>query len=194
MTVDDSNGSWDSMDDEEEEDNQANEESVSEEDQEEVTLSPKTVGRPEVTQRLEARRFLTAEDFALIERLKAAQALRSKASKRPRNDDEEEPEEVRIEGVVAPESLEPGVKMGKMSKAQRVMRILEGRKENKPELFGHGGGLTNKEKERKKNFVMVRKGKRAVAKKLQKSNSDARWDRMRRRPQLGRERRKRRRT
>ena len=152
-----------------------------------------TYGHPEVKQRLEARRFLTSEDFALIERLKAVQAMRTTASKRPRKDDEAE-EEIQIEGVVAPESLEPGMKMGKMSKAQRVMRILEGRKEHKAELFGHGGGLTNKEKERKKNFVMVRKGKRSVAKKLQKSNSDVRWDRKRRRPQLGRERRKRRRT
>ena len=188
MAVDGSTGSWESVD----EDEQANEESGSDSEEEEET-SPTPAGRQEVTQRLEARRFLTSEDFALIERLKAAQAQRTKASKRPRKEDDEE-EEVRIEGVVAPESLEPGVKMGKMSKAQRVMRILEGRKENKMELFGHGGGLTNKEKERKKNFVMVRKGKRAVAKKLQKSNSDVRWDRNRRRPQLGRERRKRRRT
>lgn len=168
------------------------EESTNSISDEEMKLPFSVESQKEVKQRLEARRFLTSEDFELIERLKAAQAARNKASK-PVQNDEEEPV-LTMDGVVAPESLEPGVKMGKMSKAQRVMRILEGRKENKADLFGHGGGLTNKEKERKKNFVMVRKGKRSVAKKLQKSNSDARWDRKRRRPQFGREKRKRRRT
>ena len=43
---------------------------------------------------------------------------------------------------------------------------------------GHKGGLTNKEKQRKKNFVMVRKGKRSVANKIRKSNSDVRYDKM----------------
>ena len=47
-----------------------------------------------------------------------------------------------------------------------------------PHLQGHKGGLTNKEKQRKKNFVMVRKGKRSVANKIRKSNSDVRYDKM----------------
>jgi hypothetical protein len=51
------------------------------------------------------------------------------------------------------------MKTGKTSKIDRITNILEGRKEAGPkfEHDGHAGGLTNKEKLRKKNFVMVRK-------------------------------------
>ena len=146
---------------------------------------------------VEARRFLTAEDFALIERLKAAQADRASVRrggvKRNRDDDEDEEEGGKLEGVVTPEFLEGGIK-GKSTKATRIMKILEGRKESKFEHNGHAGGLTNKEKLRKKNFVMVRKGKKSVSNKIRKSNSDSRWDKMHQKKQIGREKRKRRRT
>jgi hypothetical protein len=146
-----------------------------------------------VKDRVQARRFLTSEDFALIERLKTAQAERSltaRGGKRAREETTEE--EVVHDGIIDPESLESGAKP-KTSKAMRIKRILEGRTENKFE-FGHAGGLTNKEKLRKKNYMMVRKGKRSVSDKIRKSNSDVRWDRNHSKKQFGRERRKRRRT
>ena len=71
---------------------------------------------------------------------------------------------------------------------------MDGRKDKKFTHEGHAGGLTNKEKERKKNYMMVRKGKSSVTAKLRKSNSDVRYEKMHATKQFGRERRKRRRT
>lgn len=62
-----------------------------------------------------------------------------------------------------------GMKTGKTSKIDRITNILEGRKDSKFEHNGHAGGLTNKEKLRKKNFVMVRKGKKSVNNKTRKA-------------------------
>jgi hypothetical protein len=70
------------------------------------------------------------------------------------------------------------MKIHKTSKIERITKVLEGRKENKFEHNGHAGGLTNKEKARKKNFIMVRKGKTQVKDKLRKSNSDVRYQKM----------------
>lgn len=61
------------------------------------------------------------------------------------------------------------MKTGKTSKIDRITHILEGRKDSKFEHDGHAGGLTNKEKLRKKNFVMVRKGKKSVNNKSRKA-------------------------
>ena len=61
------------------------------------------------------------------------------------------------------------MKTGKTSKIDRITNILEGRKDSKFEHNGHAGGLTNKEKLRKKNFVMVRKGKKSVNNKTRKA-------------------------
>ena len=86
------------------------------------------------------------------------------------------------------------MKSEKSSKIERIASILSGRKEKKFDHEGHAGGLTNKEKERKKNFVMVRKGKKSIANKIRTSNSDTRYKKMHAKEQFGRERRKRRRT
>lgn len=165
--------------------------------------------------RIEARRLLTSADFELLAKLKAAQAERAKdprQRKRTRDmdtsnvlegldteeggDDEEGGASSLIlpDFTVSPDALAPARRTHKSTKIERITKILEGRKESKFDLGGHGGGLTNKEKERKKNFVMVRKGKRSVASKINKSNSDKRWDKMHQKEQYGREKRKRRRT
>jgi hypothetical protein len=68
-----------------------------------------------------------------------------------------------------PVYLGAGMKTGKTSKIDRITHILEGRKDSKFEHDGHAGGLTNKEKLRKKNFVMVRKGKKSVNNKSRKA-------------------------
>lgn len=61
------------------------------------------------------------------------------------------------------------MKTGKSSKIDRITHILEGRKDTKFDHDGHAGGLTNKEKLRKKNFIMVRKGKKSVNNKSRKA-------------------------
>lgn len=195
----DESGEWEEVeeDDEDQEEDEEGWEEMEEGDgeaEEEEDEEEEAPVRAPVTARVEARRFLTAEDFALIERLKTAQAERAGGGgKRKRDEDHEEDEDKAVEGFVDPESLTGG-RMGKSSKASRIMKILEGRVENRFEHNGHAGGLTNKEKLRKKNYVMVRKGKRSVANKIRKSNSDVRWDKMKHKKQIGRERRKRRRV
>jgi hypothetical protein len=141
---------------------------------------------------LDRRRILTNEDFALIEKLKEAHnrrlndpRFRSKNSRFVESalnnfvqmdEDVDEKVEQAMQFAVNPDALAPQAKTGKASKIERIARILEGRKENRFEHEGHAGGLTNKEKLRKKNYVMVRKGKREVANKIRTSNSTARWN------------------
>jgi len=160
-----------------------------------------------IKERVEALRILSSEDFELINRLRAAQAEREKDPKF----------RVKIKGVytpgestsqellgeedgaaplflVDPDELGASVRTSKTSKVDRITKVLEGRKDSKFEHNSHGGGLTNKEKLRKKNYVMVRKGKRCVNDKIRKSNSDVRYDKMKKKEQFGREKRKRRRT
>ena len=97
--------------------------------------------------------------------------------------------------MVDADDLKAACRTGKTSKVDRMTKILEGRKEAGGfEHGGHGGGTTNLEKLRKKNYVMVRKGKTSVRNKIRKSNSDVRYDAMHRKEQYGRDRRKRRRT
>jgi hypothetical protein len=146
--------------------------------------------------RVDARRVLTEADFALLEKLRAAQAERlldprnrsrksgllgadsSAALKRKREEDDiEEGAAATAAYSVDASALAPGTRAEKTSKIDRIMHVLDGRKDAKRfEHEGHAGGLTNKEKLRKKNFVMVRKGKRAVTHKLRKSNSQTRHD------------------
>jgi len=164
--------------------------------------------------RLDARRVLTSEDFQLLAKLRASQAeramdprFRSKKAllitdstqllKRKREQaDEDNAEEGAVvsEYAVDPLSLAPEARAEKTSKIDRIVNMLTGRKETRWEHEGHAGGLTNKEKLRKKNFVMVRKGKRAVAGKIRTSTSQQRTAKAKQGEQMGRDRRKRRRT
>ncbi len=202
-------------DDEEEEERDDDEEgwvSVSddeeEEDEEEATVGP--VVR-DVRSRVDARRILTSEDFVLLDRLKTAQAERARDPKRrsgggslansamakiesrKREREEDEEEKGGMLFAVNPDVLAAG-KTGKSSKIDRIAHVLEGRKESKFEHNGHAGGLTNKEKLRKKNYIMVRRGKREVNNKIRKSNSESRYEKMVAKEQFGRDKRKRRRT
>jgi hypothetical protein len=186
-------------DDDDENDEDGEEQEVEGEVTEGAEASRKSISssaRPRV--KIEAQRLLTSEDFALIAKLKAAQAARAKDPRNRKrvlneedNDDgadimedgedgeNETSKDILPEFAINPESLGPGMRTKKSTKIERMKNILEGRKERgKFEIGGHGGGLTNKEKERKKNFVMVRKGKRSVAAKVNKSNSDKRYEKM----------------
>ena len=186
---DDDEEGWVSVDDDEEEDGA--------DAQVLMTVAPPP---RDIRNRIDARRILTAEDFQLLERLKTAQAERSRdpkrrsgggsgansamakteARKRAREEDNEEEYTggTGMSFAVSADSLGAGTKTGKTSKLERIRHVLEGRKESKFEHNGHAGGTTNTEKLRKKNYVMVRRGKREVNNKIRKSNSDQRYDKM----------------
>ncbi|CAM9899308.1 unnamed protein product [Phaeothamnion confervicola] len=154
-------------------------------------------------QRPDMARVLTAEDFALIKRLKAAAAAdakdpRSRKRKRSRveevaasaaaaaaaknggdagaaaaaavagNDEEGSDGEDGDGGhggesfAVEPSALEGYKKRRRATLEERLESVIRGRE--KFEANSHGGGLTNLEKARKKNFLMVRKGQRVRSK------------------------------
>lgn len=165
--------------------------------------------------RLDARRVLTDADFALINKLRTAHLARTLDPKyRGKNsfqlthnatallkrkhalddDDDDDDNYNHSQYAVNPDTLAPGARSEKTSKIDRITHVLEGRKEKRFEKEKHAGGLTNTEKLRKKNFMMVRKGKREVRGKISKSNSTTRYEKLHKKEQLGRDRRKRRRT
>jgi hypothetical protein len=88
------------------------------------------------------------------------------------------------------------MRTSKMSKIEKLEVLVESRKDSKSFDYneGHKGGLTNKEKLRKKNFLMVRKGKREITHKLKRSNSESRWAKTSQKELFGRDLRKKRRT
>jgi protein SDA1 len=98
----------------------------------------------------------------------------------PSNEDQSDSSDSDIEDdkahdyVVDASLLAPSGRIHKTTKIEKMKRILEGRNEVKFVHEGHAGGLTNKEKLRKKNFVMVRRGKRSVLMKTRRSQSDLR--------------------
>ena len=185
---DDDEEGWVSVGDDEEEEDGAD------------AMVPTVAPPRDIRNRIDARRILTTEDFQLLERLKTAQAERSRdpkrrsgggsgansamakteARKRAREEDNEEEYTggTGMSFAVSADSLGAGTKTGKTSKLERIRHVLEGRKESKFEHNGHAGGTTNTEKLRKKNYVMVRRGKREVNNKIRKSNSDQRYDKM----------------
>ena len=157
---------------------------------------------------VDSRRLLSTDDFDLLEKLKAAQRERDqdpkfrfkrKLEKLSSSGDadggsDDEDGLASTSYSLDPGSIAPARKSYKSSKIERVQRILEGRKENRFEHEGHAGGLTNKEKQRKKNFLMVRKGKSSVSQKGRSKNSVVRDNKLKQKDQKGREKRKRRRT
>jgi len=192
-----SEGEWVSVSDGDDEEEEEDSDGGDEDGDEDVAPAPRVQRSKDpsvVRGRIDARRMLTDADFSLLEKLRAAQAARSldprhrskksaqlvdssAALKRKRDEDEENDQDaVLVDYAVEPGSLAPGSRAEKSSKIDRIMHMLDGRKEKRFEHEGHKGGLTDKEKLRLKNFVMVRKGKRSVSGKIRKSNSQTRHD------------------
>jgi hypothetical protein len=193
---DDSEGDWVSVSEEDGEGSDAEGSQEGDNKRQKTEAAPLTAQQRakklnNIRGRVDARRVLTSDDFALLEKLRAAQAERaldprnrrksvlldsSAALKRKREEDDiEEGAAATAEYSVDASALAPGIRAEKTSKIERIMHVLDGRKDAKKfEHEGHAGGLTNKEKLRKKNFVMVRKGKRAVTHKLRRSTSQVR--------------------
>lgn len=102
----------------------------------------------------------------------------SQGSSESEDEDDEEDDSGDEDGPeyrVDPTFLLPQGRMHKATKIERLKQILSGRVEKRFNHEGHAGGLTNKEKERKKNYVMVRRGKRSVAMKKRTSVQERRW-------------------
>ena len=91
--------------------------------------------------------------------------------------------------------LEGYKKRRRLTLEERLESVLRGRE--KFEQSSHGGGLTNLEKERKKNFLMVRKGRalrEKQSKKPRRPNSKNKRAGHEKKVQLKRDKRKKRRT
>ncbi|KAG5183588.1 SDA1-domain-containing protein [Tribonema minus] len=118
------------------------------------------------TMRADATRILTQEDFDKIKKLKAKAAeqrldprfrrKRKSTAQDVLSDDEEEMDTNPSLAVNAAD-LEGYKKRRRATLEERLESVLKGRE--KFEQNTHGGGLTNTEKQRKKNFLMVRKGR-----------------------------------
>eukprot|EP01035_Chromulina_nebulosa_P018746 gene18746-24511_t len=152
--------------------------------------------------RIDTSRIFSQEDFDMIARLKLA-SENSKSNTRNKRKAHSLTSNESIDDSTLEDSMTPfsvsvdtiGVRTtNKSTKIERLTKILEGRKDSIFEHEGHRGGLTNKEKERKKNFVMVRKGKRSLLTKMRRSNSEVRYAKNHHKDPFGRDKRKRRRV
>ncbi|OQR97518.1 SDA1 family protein [Thraustotheca clavata] len=118
-------------------------------------------------QRIDAQRILTPKDFERIELLKKEAAEAAKDPKARRKRKAEEVEKKALEAnfsKVDPSSLEGYSKKKRQTQEERLRSVLEGR-----ENFAHrksGGGTTNREKDRLKNFLMLKKSRKVQAKVL----------------------------
>lgn len=167
------------------------EEDSDEEEKEEEDVNHPVLGKrrkrgEKVRGRLDVNKVLSDEDVARIAKLKA---LSNKGKNRVQFQDveadeeedevEEEDEDSDSDGdeaneamdyVINPDILLPSGKGAKTTKIEKIKSILSGRSEKKFE-GGHRGGLTNQEKLRKKNYVMVRRGKDSVHNKNRRASS-----------------------
>ncbi|OQR98020.1 SDA1 family protein [Achlya hypogyna] len=118
-------------------------------------------------QRIDAQRILTPKDFERIELLKKEAAEAAKDPKARRKRKAEEVEKKALEANFAkvdPSTLEGYAKKKRQTQEERLRSVLEGR-----ENFLHrksGGGTTNREKARLKNFLMLKKSRKVQSKVL----------------------------
>ncbi|KAH9113702.1 hypothetical protein AeMF1_012141 [Aphanomyces euteiches] len=147
----DSNGLHSDSEEEEEEEEEGDEDSEEKEDSNAPTTIPQS-------ERIDAKRILTPKDFERIEMLKKEAAEAAKDPKARRKRKAEAIEKKALESnhaVVDPMSLEGYSKKKRQTMEERLRTVLEGR-----ENFKHkqkGGGTTNREKARLKNFLMLKK-------------------------------------
>ena len=192
---------WEEVDDDDDDDNDDDDDDDDDNEKEGEEKRP-----PTPSPRIDMTRVLTAENFALLEKLKSANFERnSKLTSRRRSNvssaqeaaqEDDDGNGANVNNFITSGDIAPAIR-NRSSKIERITAVLEGRKENRFEKEKHPGGLTNKEKLRNKNYVMVRKGKKSVSSKINKSNSDKRYDQnvagKRKKEIYGRDKRKRRR-
>eukprot|EP00970_Alexandrium_tamarense_P008423 scaffold1596_cov176-Alexandrium_tamarense.AAC.2 len=132
-------------------------------------LSPKE--RAKLQQEVSSTRIFTTAEFAkmqkLVERQQQARRDPRMAAKLKRaiakgeefadlsdddSDIDSDDDDIHISGAVNPTDIMADAKRKRMSKAEKLQKVLEGRE--KWEAKGRAGGSTNVEKKRKKNFAM----------------------------------------
>ena len=137
--------------------------------------------RNKLKQEISSTRVFTAADFAkmrkLVQREERARRDPREAARRKRAiargqafdelseddfDEDDEEDNIHVKGAVNPDAIMAEAKRKRKSKAERLKKVLEGRE--KFEANDRGGGSTNTEKERKKNFLMSKSSKRARSK------------------------------
>jgi len=137
--------------------------------------------RNKLKQEISSTRVFTAADFAkmrkLVQREERARRDPREAARRKRaiargqefdelseddSDEDDEEDNIHVKGAVNPDAIMAEAKRKRKSKAERLKKVLEGRE--KFEANDRGGGSTNTEKERKKNFLMSKSSKRARSK------------------------------
>eukprot|EP00339_Tiarina_fusa_P008897 CAMPEP_0117051752 /NCGR_PEP_ID=MMETSP0472-20121206/35750_1 /TAXON_ID=693140 ORGANISM="Tiarina fusus, Strain LIS" /NCGR_SAMPLE_ID=MMETSP0472 /ASSEMBLY_ACC=CAM_ASM_000603 /LENGTH=810 /DNA_ID=CAMNT_0004766071 /DNA_START=78 /DNA_END=2510 /DNA_ORIENTATION=- len=166
-----------------------------------------TEEREKLKQEVSSTRIFTASDFVkmrkLVAREERARRDPREAARRKRaiakgqefdelseesSDDDSDEDEVNIAGAVNPNQIMAEAMKKRHSKADRLQKVLDGRE--KFETQQRGGGSTNTEKERKKNFLMSKSSKAARSKGRGKGGlSNKRGGKT----QIGREAKKRRR-
>ncbi|RQM10154.1 hypothetical protein B5M09_010928 [Aphanomyces astaci] len=119
------------------------------------------------SERVDARRILTPKDFERIQMLKkeAVNAAKDPKARRKRKADAVEKKALESNhSTVDPATLEGYSKKKRQTMEERLRSVLEGR-----ENFNHkqkGGGTTNREKARLKNFLMLKKSLQVQSKVL----------------------------
>jgi protein SDA1 len=196
-------GEWESFDEDEEEMDEEEEEEEEAEEKASLksSSSRRSKKSDKFRGRLEVNRILNDEDLKLFEHLKALRdgklgkkrsrenddedRLSDDENEEEASDDEEESDEEsdsdddeeerdQPDYIVNPASLLPSSKTSKTTKIDKMKTILSGRTDKKFQKEAHAGGLTNKEKLRKKNYLMVRKGKRELLQKQKRGSADVR--------------------
>eukprot|EP00548_Thalassiothrix_antarctica_P006137 CAMPEP_0194136088 /NCGR_PEP_ID=MMETSP0152-20130528/6120_1 /TAXON_ID=1049557 /ORGANISM="Thalassiothrix antarctica, Strain L6-D1" /LENGTH=824 /DNA_ID=CAMNT_0038832595 /DNA_START=77 /DNA_END=2551 /DNA_ORIENTATION=+ len=134
-----------------------------------TTLNPEE--RDKLKQEVSSNRIFSSAEFAkmrkLVEREKRFKRDPREAARRKRaiargedydvdisSDSDSEDEAIHIAGAVNPTEIMADSKRKRQSKAERLQSILTGRE--KFEFKTHGGGSTNTEKKRGKNFLMTK--------------------------------------
>jgi protein SDA1 len=139
--------------------------------------------RNKLKAQISSTRIFSAGDFVkmkkLVEREERARRDPREAARRKRaiargeefdelseddfdSDDDDEDDEIRIKGAVNPDMIMAEAKRKRKSKAEKLQKILSGRDAFETKM--RAGGSTNTEKERKKNFLMTKSGRRCRTK------------------------------
>ncbi|OEU23693.1 hypothetical protein FRACYDRAFT_146325, partial [Fragilariopsis cylindrus CCMP1102] len=157
---------------------------VEEDEEELLDLSKMTQDeRNKLKAQISSTRIFSAGDFVkmkkLVEREERARRDPREAARRKRaiargeefdelseddfdSDDGDSEDEVRIKGAVNPDMIMAEAKRKRKSKAEKLQKILSGRDAFETKM--RAGGSTNTEKERKKNFLMTKSGRRCRTK------------------------------
>ncbi|ETW05290.1 hypothetical protein H310_04244 [Aphanomyces invadans] len=164
VDVDGSDGDSDGLHSDSEDDEADDDDMEDGSDEDAAPNKPTAVPQSE---RIDAKRILTPKDFERIEMLKKEAAEAAKDPKARRKRKAEAVEKKVLESnhsTVDPATLEGYSKKKRQTMEERLRSVLEGRENYKHKQ--KGGGTTNREKARLKNFLMLKKSMHVQSKVL----------------------------